>query len=62
MTADRMPESLPIVIPVCHNCDGNGWVYDYLGGCGDPECCGGPYKVKCRECANDLDPGADGIQ
>ena len=31
----------------CKECDGAGWVLDYLGGCGDPECCGGPFKVRC---------------
>lgn len=38
---------------VCTECEGSGWVYDYLGGCSDPECCGGPYKVKCVHCSND---------
>lgn len=37
----------------CDECAGDGWVYDCLGGCGDPECCGGPYKVKCVQCEND---------
>jgi hypothetical protein len=25
----------------CKECDGDGYIWDYLGGCGDPECCGG---------------------
>ena len=37
----------------CKECDGNGFVYDYLGGCGDPECCGGPWQVQCTACDND---------
>ena len=41
----------------CKECDGNGWVYDYLGGCGDPECCGGPWKVQCPSCDNDWEMG-----
>lgn len=41
--------------PKCPECDGDGWNYDYLGGCGDPECCGGPIKVKCRHCENDFE-------
>ena len=36
----------------CGNCYGDGYGLDYLGGCGDPECCGGPVKVKCPYCDN----------
>lgn len=36
----------------CWNCGGAGYVLDNLGGCGDPECCGGPWKIKCRQCDN----------
>ena len=43
----------------CKECGGYGWVWDYLGGCGDPECCGGPYQVKCTHCDNDWDPLCD---
>jgi hypothetical protein len=43
----------------CSECDGYGWVNDYLGGCGDPECCGGPFEVKCCSCNNTWQPGDD---
>lgn len=45
--------------PSCRECEGEGWVYDYLGGCGDPECCGGPVAVQCRACDNDWSPDDD---
>ena len=41
----------------CRECEGTGYVLDYLGGCGDPECCGGPFKVRCHSCVNDWEPG-----
>lgn len=41
----------------CEECDGNGFVWDFLGGCGDPDCCGGPWKVRCHSCDNDWEPG-----
>lgn len=40
----------------CYECGGDGYILDYMGGCSDPECCGGPYKVKCNQCVNDWDP------
>ena len=42
--------------PNCQSCEGSGWVYDWLGGCGDPECCGGPAQVQCLQCVNDWSP------
>ena len=39
--------------PTCHECGGDGYVDDWMGGCGDPECCGGPIRVQCRACDND---------
>ena len=41
----------------CKECFGDGWVWDYSGCC-DPECCGGPYQLKCMHCDNDWDPYA----
>lgn len=41
----------------CKHCWGDGYVLDYLGGCGDPECCGGPDEVKCTHCDNDWEWG-----
>lgn len=41
----------------CKECDGQGFVYDFLGGCGDPECCGGPWQVQCTACDNDWEFG-----
>ncbi len=46
MTTDSRP-------PACKNCEDYGFVWDCLGGCGDPECCGGPFKVRCLQCNND---------
>jgi hypothetical protein len=46
---------------VCNNCDGDGWYYDYLGGCGDPECCDGPLEVKCHMCDNDYEADSDTV-
>lgn len=43
----------------CYECGGAGYIWDYMGGCSDPECCGGPYKVKCNQCVNDWDPEKD---
>jgi hypothetical protein len=37
----------------CWNCDGDGWAYDNMGGCG------GPYKVKCLQCKNDWSADSD---
>ena len=42
--------------PKCQECFGDGYILDYLGGCGDPECCGGPVEVQCQHCDNDWDP------
>jgi hypothetical protein len=36
--------------PSCQECFGDGWVYDYLGGCGDP------VQVRCPRCDNDWSP------
>ena len=41
----------------CAWCDGDGFVMDFLSGCGDPECCGGPFKVQCPHCDNDWEVG-----
>ena len=38
---------------VCHVCGGDGYVLDYSTTCGDPDCCGYPLKLKCRNCDND---------
>lgn len=35
---------------LCRECEGEGWVYDMLGGCSDPECCGGPFQIRCTAC------------
>lgn len=42
--------------PKCSECNDDGYILDYLGGCGDPECCGGPVEVKCPYCDNDWMP------
>ena len=40
----------------CRECFGDGYTEESLGGCGDPECCGGPIKVRCQYCDNDWSP------
>ena len=42
--------------PKCSECEGDGYVYDDMGCCGDPECCGSPVRVQCRACENDWSP------
>lgn len=34
----------------CQECFGDGWVWDEIWRCGDPECCGTPQKVRCPYC------------
>ena len=46
----------------CYECGGDGWVYDNLGGCADPDCCGSPIKVQCRQCKNDWSADNEGDQ
>lgn len=39
----------------CKECDGDGYIWYYLEGCGDLECFGGPWKLQCPYCDNDWD-------
>ena len=48
--------------PTCSECSGDGWNWDYMGACGDPDCCGGPVKVKCHACDNDWEDGDPEIE
>ena len=39
----------------CESCEDTGWILDYLGGCGDPDCCGGPFSIPCPYCVKGLE-------
>ena len=43
----------------CKECFGDGWVWDQIWRCGDPECCGTPQKVRCPYCDSTWEYGDD---